>query len=463
MGRFTSDAELGFPKYHLKNSNILLMERCILSEYSHSKNQYHWFNTDVFGINPETPPKLIPPEKIPNHISRFGKISNKWFVNLIYLVIVLSLYFFLEKSFLTYLPGTGGPLLATLCIFLLVLLVWDYAIYDYLTKNMQLKYTIEVYLPKKKHPILLSSEKGNDIDRYFWENFFIFLIRFPLLIAIAGVDPAVEFIDAVVWYLSFTFGVILFFLGSSLLGGFCFLIIDGKQYFSGSYRYVESLNVKNFHIKLIEMMNYEKENYEISLEEIIIGKETPDKELKASYWTDDQDRSKNLLLQDAVIKVVAGMLNSDGGHVVIGIKDNTKLASGLVDEDIMQLKSEKSWDRLETHIVTTFENNLILGNRRKIMPNKDYILKLRKWPETEDGNDIIHIHIPKRLDCKVYAFQKALQKMKLKKWREKNQNLYPASYIPHEYDEKYKFRFLRKQTSTKHQTLEDWDAYWYNI
>ena len=62
----------------------------------------------------------------------------------------------------------------------------------------------------------------------------------------------------------------------------------------------------------------------------------------------DNTMEKNLLLQDAVIKVVAGFMNSKkGGHLIIGIRDNTRQQTGLVDADINQLKTDPSWDQLE--------------------------------------------------------------------------------------------------------------------
>ena len=76
-----------------------------------------------------------------------------------------------------------------------------------------------------------------------------------------------------------------------------------------------------------------KRKLQDSLADLITGKEMPEVEFKASYWTNmDNTMEKNLLLQDAVIKVVAGFMNSKkGGHLIIGIRDNTRQPTGLVD------------------------------------------------------------------------------------------------------------------------------------
>ena len=460
MGRFAEDAELGFPKYHLKNSNFVLMDKCVIAEqkFTGKTGAYHWINTNVFAIDSQ--PLLIRPQKIPDNISVLGNIANKIGITFIYSILVLALYFFSVNKPLTYIPGFSLFPIAFGLFFLIVFLLWDYIIFYHFTKNFQLNFVIKLYLSGKKHSILLSGDKP--LDSSFFQNFIIIFVRSMLIISAITMDSSLGFQDTIK-ELFFIMGTLIIMI-SMFIGFYFILVLIGsfEKYFSNNYEKVESLDIINFHSKLIDEMKYEIENYETPLKELITGKETPDIELKASYWTDAIDKSKNLLLQDAIIKVTAGMLNTNGGHILIGIEDNTTKSTGLIDADIKQLNSEKSWDRLEAHIVTTFENNLLLETGRTILVNRDFILKGKKWPENDDGEMIIHIHVPRKSSCKVYAYQKASQKMKLEKWREsKEGKKFPNNHVPYKFDELFEFRFIRKQTSTKHQSREEWDRYWY--
>ena len=97
----------------------------------------------------------------------------------------------------------------------------------------------------------------------------------------------------------------------------------------------------------------------IVLKELLLSNESPTLEFKGSMWTTykgtsyekvEQQTKKNLELQDGVVKTVAAFLNSDGGTLLIGVKDKPRsvveeLAGVIGIEADFQWLTEKRRDR----------------------------------------------------------------------------------------------------------------------
>jgi len=329
---------------------------------------------------------------------------------------------------------------------------------------------INLSMKGKIAPERLENDNKMNSKEYFY-HFLIIVARATFVIGALVMTTQVEFLEGIYFLARIFLIFVLMTITIPVVFFLAFLPVNlsrYRRYYSSDYRKTPSLEIRDFHSRLFYEWNSARENYQTPLAELITGKETPDVEYKASYWTElDDAKKKNLLLQDSVIKVVAGLMNSKkGGHVIIGIQDNTKEPTGLVDEDISQLSKDPSWDQLERHIVNTLENNL--SSASSILPNEAYVLKEERWPQNEEGERIILIYIPQQANTPVYALQKATQKIKLRKWREKHAKMseserYPKAFVPEHLKGDFKFRFLRKQTSTKHQNQEDWDKHWHDL
>lgn len=409
-------------------------------------------------------------DKIPRKVAILGDFNTK-------IIITISYGFFLLISHqFSFYPSDMIPerlnetLVFSLAIILFLFLVgWDYIVYQELTKKLELSPTINLYMKGKRDPEILVSDDEMTLTEFVY-HFLIVATRVTFVIGAIQLNSEVEFLEGIGWLVRiFTF-ISITALVTPVVFFTAFLptrLSNLRRYYSSKYRKVPSLEIRDFHHHLVNEWGYAKENYRTPLENLITGKELPEVEFKASYWTEMGDTGKkNLLLQDAVIKVVAGLMNSKtGGHLIIGIQDNTRNPTGLVDADISQLKNDPSWDQLERHIVTTLSNNL--SSASSILANKTYIMKEERWPQNKEGERIIHIHIPEQARYPVYALQKEAQKLKLRKWREgqrkkPDSERHPGGYVPDDMREDFKFRFLREQTSTFHQSQEDWDKHWHD-
>ena len=90
---------------------------------------------------------------------------------------------------------------------------------------------------------------------------------------------------------------------------------------------------------------------EIALKELLLSNESPTLEFKGSMWTTykgtsyekvEQQTKKNLDLQDGVVKTVAAFLNSDGGTLLIGVKDKPRSAVEVL-ADVIGIEADFQW------------------------------------------------------------------------------------------------------------------------
>ena len=470
MGRFPIDQELGSPKFHLRGSDILLMDKSIVCKYRdihHNLEPYEWMNYDPFTIS--SIELAEPTDKITGKIAILGSINSRLTITVIYgFFLLLSYQFSIFPWELMVMASSEGFAYWGAIILAIILVGWDYIYYGKLTENLKIRPVINVYMSGKNAPEILSNDKKLTITE-FSQNLLILITRTTLVIGVLAMTSGIEIIEGV----EFLVRIFIFILTVILVIPIVFFqvllptnISQLRRYYSSEYSKVPSLEIREFHHQLVQEWDNAKQNHKTPLADLITGKEMPEVEFKASYWTNADDiMDKNLLLQDAVIKVVAGFMNSKkGGHLIIGIQDNTRKPTGLVDADINQLKTDPSWDQLERHIVATLNNNLSSGT--SILANESYVLREEIWPQNKDGERIIHIHIPNQAKMPVYALQKETQKMKLKKWRNNEarkpeSERHPREFIPDHLKPDYKFRFLREQTSTSHQSREDWDKHWH--
>ncbi|MDC1420246.1 ATP-binding protein [Euryarchaeota archaeon] len=110
---------------------------------------------------------------------------------------------------------------------------------------------------------------------------------------------------------------------------------------------------------------------------LLMGNESAKLEFKASLWAEyhgvtekpvEDQKSKKLELQDSVLKTVAAFLNTDGGTLLIGIKDKPrdsgdKVAEVLgIDPDFKWLKKGKRDEEGYSHVLIELFNNSLTND-----------------------------------------------------------------------------------------------------
>lgn len=99
------------------------------------------------------------------------------------------------------------------------------------------------------------------------------------------------------------------------------------------------------------------------LAELLDGGENEKLELKASMRWDMREQKYNKELEKAIIKSVAGFLNSEGGVLVVGVTDNKEIQGLEDDYKTLPKANRDSW---ENHLNQGVKNYLGLQLRRLI-------------------------------------------------------------------------------------------------
>jgi predicted HTH transcriptional regulator len=90
-------------------------------------------------------------------------------------------------------------------------------------------------------------------------------------------------------------------------------------------------------------------------------------EFKASMWSSyhgtsgeliDNQESKNLSLEDSVVKTIAGFLNTGGGTLLIGVKDKPRSALGTVAE-VLGIEPDYRWLKKGKRDTEGYEHTLL--------------------------------------------------------------------------------------------------------
>lgn len=89
------------------------------------------------------------------------------------------------------------------------------------------------------------------------------------------------------------------------------------------------------------------------VESLIVQEEHEELEFKSTMRWDIQEQKYNRALEKAAMKTVAAFLNSQGGHLVIGVDDKRQVVG--LDHDYKTL-NRKDADGFQNHFSTTFKN-----------------------------------------------------------------------------------------------------------
>jgi len=116
-----------------------------------------------------------------------------------------------------------------------------------------------------------------------------------------------------------------------------------------------------------EQLRGDKAFFAISTEELISSDESYQVEFKSTArWNLREDR-KDKRMEDAVVKTIAGMLNTDGGTLVIGVGDDGSVMGLEHDFDLVKPKNADglvNW--LTTHLLNSFTHTQAMRTRARI-------------------------------------------------------------------------------------------------
>ena len=116
-----------------------------------------------------------------------------------------------------------------------------------------------------------------------------------------------------------------------------------------------------------EKLRGDKAFFAIPSEELIAGDETFEVEFKSTARWNLREQRKDKRMEDAVVKTVAGFLNTDGGTLLIGVSDERQ-PIGL-SHDVVLVKPASAdglvnW--LTTHLVAALRHPAVMRTRMRI-------------------------------------------------------------------------------------------------
>ena len=231
--------------------------------------------------------------------------------------------------------------------------------------------------------------------------------------------------------------------GALLIPFIPFSIMNVIGRFDQKLKKIEQLSLVQFFEKTNQLRDEWEKSEPNNLEQLISGGETHTLEFKETYWTATKGENigqKDKCLQDVVVKVVAGMLNQDGGKILIGITDDKQVSENL-QKDCTHSEKVTDLDKLIDAINRDLQNNLI--GVAGTDPTGYYRTSLVEYLQ----NKIIQIDVEKG-PGPVYAYQKNVQKRKR-----------GDSKDPNKIEVNKKFKFRRSGSSTEEPSPETWESH----
>ena len=103
---------------------------------------------------------------------------------------------------------------------------------------------------------------------------------------------------------------------------------------------------------------------DLPVEDLVKLPEGQTLEFKSSMRHDISTNGINKALEQVVVKSVAGMMNADGGILLIGVADDGEIVG--VEKDVRMLPKRQDTDGYENHLTTLLENGLGAAAATKI-------------------------------------------------------------------------------------------------
>tara|TARA_B100002052_G_scaffold134167_1_gene123226 strand:- start:203 stop:1543 length:1341 start_codon:yes stop_codon:yes gene_type:complete len=438
MPRYFEHPDYGLPIAGLKRSNYVLFKNGEIWEKVDGDDENRHY-LDVYTSTQPVEIELKDADNISDNVKKLNEpltiIGYTVFLGMLYYVLQSQSWSILD-SIIDAQLGVWGLVVG---LFLwIVISTFPRLVYELLKGDLNdAQYILVKFIRRPNSPVEIHQGKG-------WrkELALVFAYVQSVSVTLALLIYSPESIDT-----SAFMTVAITILGMNAIAGALLipiipnLVIIGR--FDGKLEKIEQMSLIQFFNKTKESIDSYKESDQGSLEERILGGETNSLEFKETYWTETKGENigqRNKGLQDVIVKVVAGFLNTSGGALLIGISDD-KQVSDYLEIDCTHSKSVTDLDKLIDVIDQYLSENLECAFKQTGVLSQYWVTKLK----TVHSKQIIQIEI-KKAPGPVLAFQKREQR--------KKKNL---SNNPEEIDENRKFKFLRIGSSTRERSQDTWE------
>ena len=357
MRRVPVDSDFGSPIVVLRNSEVVVFENGTIGEIWEEddvnellKKPYQFYYNHV---NEVSSLKLNSPDAITNKTQLLENPKFKLSITVIFGLILTLAYF--NSFYFAKLLSTNSiryefQLAILIAVFILCIGFEDF-LYRYYTKNKFTRRSLQLQLIHRTEPkIILESNYSNWLELFEIHNA---SSRFAIIVGCLSIPEIKDFDSDFILFLklfilcnSFFYIVILSF-SPFLMNSYVY-----KKWRQKGYKRVKELDFESFFTfakKQIEQSRPDSNLVNSStLSELISGDETHMKEFKGSIWTAYNSKTyerietqtkKRLDLQDAIVKSVASFLNTDGGVLLIGVKDKPHQK----DKPIVGIENDFNW------------------------------------------------------------------------------------------------------------------------
>ena len=370
MRRVPVDEEFGPPIATLSNSPIALFENGTIAKISvkdENENQllskqYRFYYENVSQVSQI---KLNPRHEISPFVGTLMTYKSKLSITFILAVILaLSYHFSINYSQLPLIVSISDPLLQiAFSLFVIISIVgFEYFIHDHFTKNTFQTRSLQINLLHRNDPKIILEGKSSAWRQYF--DIHNGLTRFAIILSCIFIPESKDFsYDLVLFIQVLAFSNLMIYIVAFSFSPLVLSDYLSKRKEQKDFAKVRELEIEAFFSLTKNKMKKAREDAKLkvpknTIEELISGDETSILEFKASVWTTynpktyqliEEKKDKNLLLQDGIVKSVAGFLNTDGGTLLIGVKDKPLLRGNPVVGIENDYRFTKKKDRESFH------------------------------------------------------------------------------------------------------------------
>jgi hypothetical protein len=357
MRRVPVDEEFGTPIAAIRNLPIVLFENGTIAKINESRDDqnplvfkhYTFYYDNVSQISHL---KLNSKDDVSIMLAILMGYKFKIAFTLV-LTVILGLSYHFSVDFPKW-PLFESDLRFQILAFLLVggfVAGFEHIIYDYNSKNKFQTRSLQLHLVHRIEPkIILEKGTNNWIKLFEMHNG---LTRFGIVLSLIFMPENKDFNTDILQF------VMVLFVSNLLIYCivFSFLPMLAVEYFSKrveqrDFKKIKEIGFDEFYLLADETIDSSRSHNDYTdkktLSELISGDENHMLEFKGSVWTAYNPRTYELIetqtkkrddLQDAIVKSVAGFLNTDGGTLLIGIKDKPHLQ----EEPIIGIENDFKW------------------------------------------------------------------------------------------------------------------------
>ena len=228
---------------------------------------------------------------------------------------------------------------------------FEHIIHDYYTKNTFQTRSLQLHLIHRIEPKIILEERTNNWTQLFESH--VMLNRIGILLCLISIPMdknfSVDFLQFLKVLLFSNLFIYIFMVSFSPLLAINYFLNWRDQ---KGFEKVKDLGFDEFYLLANDIIDSSRSSNDIAdkktLSELISGDENHMLEFKGSVWTAynpktyemiESQSKKRLDLQDSIVKSVAGFLNTDGGTLLIGVKDKPHLQN----ERIIGIENDFKW------------------------------------------------------------------------------------------------------------------------